>query len=150
MSQPEKDAAAADAVPEKPRPTITEENRPFWDAARAGELRMQRCAGCGHVRNPIQALCPVCLSESFDWALLSGRGEVFARVVYHRAFHPAYRGDVPYNVVIVQLAEGPRMFSNVIDADNDEIRVGDPLEVVFDRIDDDLTVPRFRPVTKES
>jgi uncharacterized OB-fold protein len=101
------------------------------------------------VRNPIQALCPRCLAEEFDWALLSGRGEVFAKVVYHRAFHPAYRDDVPYNVVMVQLAEGPRLFSNVVDADNDEIRVGDPVQVVFDRIDADLTVPRFRPVTEE-
>ena len=133
----------------RPRPTITEENQPFWDAARAGELRLQRCAACGHVRNPIQALCPMCLGEEFDWTLLSGRGEVFAKVVYHRAFHPAYRDDVPYNVVMVQLEEGPRLFSNVVEADNDAIRVGDPLEVVFDRIDDDLTVPRFRLIAQE-
>jgi uncharacterized OB-fold protein len=133
---------------EKPRPTITEENRPFWDAARVGELRLQRCTDCGHVRNPIQALCPKCLGGGFDWALLSGRGEVFAKVVYHRAFHPAYRDDLPYNVVLVQLAEGPRMFSNVVDASNDDVRVGDPVEVVFDRIDDELTVPRFRPAEK--
>jgi uncharacterized OB-fold protein len=133
----------------KPRPTITEENRPFWEAAQSGELRLQRCAACGHVRHPIQALCPVCLGEEFDWALMSGRGEVFSKVVYRRAFHPAYREEVPYNVVIVQLEEGPRMFSNVIDTDSDAIRVGDPVQVVFDRIDDELTVPRFRPSDRE-
>ena len=129
----------------KPRPTITEENAPFWAAARGGELRLQECCSCGHVRHPIQALCPRCLSEEFDWALLSGHGSVFAKVVYHRAFHPAYRDDVPYNVVIVQLDEGPRMFSNVIGVDSSEIEVGDPVEVVFDRVDEELAVPRFRP-----
>jgi uncharacterized OB-fold protein len=134
---------------EKPRPTVTEENAPFWDAARAGELRLQRCSSCGHVRHPIQALCPRCLSAEFDWALMSGRGSVFAKVVYHRAFHPAYRDDVPYNVVIVQLDEGPRMFSNVVGVDSADVHVGDRVEVDFDRVDEELTVPRFRPSMEE-
>ena len=128
----------------KPLPTITDENREFWNGAIAGVLRLQRCTACGHVRNPIQALCPRCLSEQFAWTDLSGRGEVFAKVVYHRAFHPSYRSDVPYNLVMVQLAEGPRMFSNVVGADNDDIHVGDALEVVFDQVSDGITVPRFR------
>jgi uncharacterized OB-fold protein len=128
----------------KPRPTITEENRPFWDSARAGELRLQRCGSCHHVRHPIQALCPVCLVDEFEWALMSGRGSVFAKVVYHRAFHPAYRDDVPYNVVIVQLDEGPRLFSNVVGVESSELEVGDRLAVFFDVVDAELTVPRFR------
>jgi uncharacterized OB-fold protein len=132
----------------KPLPTITDENREFWDGARAGVLRLQRCAQCGHVRNPVQALCPRCLSDEFTWTDLSGRGSVFSKVVYHRAFHPAYRGDVPYNVVIVQLEEGPRMFSNVVD--HNDFEVGDPVEVVFDHVTDEVTVPRFRLVEPDS
>jgi uncharacterized OB-fold protein len=128
----------------KPLPTITEENKPFWDAAREGRLSMQQCSSCGHIRFPIQDLCPVCISPDFAWAQLSGNGEVFAKIVYHRAFHPAYRGDVPYNLVMVQLDEGPRMFSNVVGTPNDEFAVGDLLEVVFDQVTDEVTIPRFR------
>jgi hypothetical protein len=134
-----------DTAPAKPLPTITDENRPFWDGCAAGELRMQQCTSCGHIRFPIQPLCPRCLGTEFTWRALSGRGEVFARVVYHRAFHPAYAQDVPYNVVLVQLAEGPRMYSNVVGTPNEEIRVGDALAVVFDEVADGIHVPRFRP-----
>jgi uncharacterized OB-fold protein len=131
-------------VPSKPLPTITEENRPFWDAAACGELRMQRCLACGHIRHPIQALCPVCLSTELDWQLLSGRGTIFAKVVYHRAFNPAWAADVPYNVVLVQLDEGPRMYGNVLGSANDAFGIGDAVEVVFDPVSEDISVPRFR------
>jgi uncharacterized OB-fold protein len=126
--------------PAKPLPTITDENRPFWAGCAAGELRVQEC-GCGHLRYPIQPLCPRCLSGEFSWRALSGRGEVFALAVYHRAFHPAYAGDVPYNVAIVALAEGPRMYSNVVGPD---VRVGLPVTVEFDQVAEDVWLPRFR------
>ncbi|HEX3650976.1 MAG TPA: OB-fold domain-containing protein [Pseudonocardiaceae bacterium] len=128
-------------TPAKPLPTITDENRPFWDGCAKGELRMQECSSCGHVRYPIQSLCPRCLAAEFTWRTLSGRGEVFAQAVYHRAFHPAYTADVPYNLVLVQLAEGPRMYSNVVDGD---VHVGDRLTVVFDEVADGIHLPRFR------
>ncbi len=130
-------------MPEKPEPVLTEENRPFWAAAASGELRMQQCRACGHIRYPIQARCPRCLSPDAQWHRLSGRGTVFAKVVYHRAFHPAWAADVPYNVVLVQLDEGPRMYGNVIDAP-DGFAVGDAVEVMFDRISDEVAIPRFR------
>jgi uncharacterized protein len=125
----------------KPLPTITEENRPFWAGCAAGELRVQRCDGCGHLRYPIQPLCPECLDDGFGWQPLSGRGEVFATAVYHRAFHPAYAADVPYNLVIVQLAEGPRMYSTVLGGDP---VVGQPVTVEFDEVADGIHLPRFR------
>jgi uncharacterized OB-fold protein len=130
----------------KPLPTVTDENREFWEGARAGRLRMQRCSGCEHIRFPIQSLCPQCLSGDFDWHDLSGDGEVFSTIVYQRAFHPAYRDDVPYNLVMVQLAEGPRMFSNVVGVDPDSVRVGDRLRVVFEAVSDEISVPRFERV----
>ncbi|HEX3589731.1 MAG TPA: OB-fold domain-containing protein [Pseudonocardiaceae bacterium] len=132
-----------DTTPAKPLPTITDENRPFWDGCAAGELRMQECSSCAHVRYPIQPLCPRCLATEFTWRTLSGRGEVFAHAVYHRAFHPAYAADVPYDLVLVQLDEGPRMYSNVVDG---EVRVGDRLAVVFDEVADGIHLPRFRHV----
>ena len=128
----------------KPLPTFTDRNRPFWEGARQGELRMQRCQDCGHIRFPISPVCTQCLSDKTEWARLSGRGEVFAKLVYHRAYNPAFKDDVPYNVVMVQLEEGPRMFSNVVGTPNDQIKVGDPLEAVFDPVTDEVTIPRFR------
>jgi uncharacterized protein len=135
---------AARHAPAKPLPIVTDENRPFWDATARRELRMQRCRTCGHIRYPIQALCPVCLSADAEWHLLSGRGVVFAKVVYHRAFHPAWAGDVPYNVVLVQLDEGPRMYGNVVGVANDAFGVGDAVELTFDHVSDEITIPRFR------
>jgi uncharacterized OB-fold protein len=138
---PSKDAPKP--PPAKMLPTIDDANRPFWTAAREGRLVMQQCAACGHIRNPIQALCPVCISAEFTWTELSGRGEVFAKVVYQRAFNPAWAADIPYNLVLVQLDEGPRMYSNVIGTPNDEIRVGDRLRVVFEPANDEISIPRF-------
>ena len=138
---------SAPVVPEKNPPTITEENRPFWDGAAEGKLMMQRCTDCSHVRYPIQPLCPQCLSESLTWTELSGRGAVFARVVYHQAFNKAWSGDVPYNMVVVQLDEGPRMFGNVVDAANDDVLVGDRLVVTYEVGPGGVTVPRFRKDT---
>lgn len=135
-----------DTTPVKPLPTITDENRPFWDGCAAGELRMQECTACQHIRYPIQPLCPRCLGTEVTWRALSGRGEVFAKVVYHRAFHPAYAPDVPYNLVLVQLEEGPRMYSSVVDSPNDLIEVGDALTVVFEQVADGVHLPRFRRV----
>jgi uncharacterized protein len=130
-------------LPEKPLPTVDAANEPFWTGAAEGVLRMQRCDGCGHIRFPVQPLCPRCVGRDFTWTELSGRGEVFAKIVYHRAFHPAYRGDTPYNLVLVQLAEGPRMYSNVVGPEGASAAVGDPLEVVFERVAGGLWVPRF-------
>lgn len=131
-------------TPAKPLPTIDEENAPFWTAAEQGRLSMQQCVDCGHIRFPIQPLCPRCVSPRLSWTDLSGRGHVFAAIVYHRAFHPAYRPDVPYNLVIVQLEEGPRMYGNVVGEGSDTVAVGDPLDVVFDRVAIRIHIPRFR------
>jgi uncharacterized OB-fold protein len=135
------------APPARPLPTVTEENRPFWDGCAAGELRMQQCASCSHIRYPIQPLCPKCLSDSVGWTALSGHGDVFAKVIYRRAFNPAFAADVPYNLVLVQLDEGPRMYGNIVGSANDEIRVGAAVTVCFDQVAATTFVPRFRLAT---
>lgn len=134
------------ARPAKPLPIVNDENRPFWAAAARGELSMQRCLACGHIRFPIQALCPRCLGRDFEWTVLSGRAEILAKTVYHRAFHPAYADDVPYNLVLVQLTEGPRMFGNIVGAGAGEATVGDQVDAVFEPVADGLYVPRFRKI----
>ena len=127
-------------------PVITDENRGFWDAARNGSLAMQRCAACGHLRYPIAPVCPRCLSADFAWTPLSGEGTVLSYVVFDRAYHPAWTARVPYNVALVQLAEGPRMFSNVVGIANDDVRVGMPVRVSFAAPPgSDIAIPRFVP-----
>jgi len=132
-------------VIEKPLPAVTEDGAPYWEGCRQGELRAQRCLACRRFRWPPSVLCPHCLAEGGEWTALSGRGAVYSFIVVHRPQHPAFFTDAPYNVVIVELEEGIRLHSSVVDCANEDLRVGLPLEVVFDRVNDEVTLPRFRP-----
>jgi uncharacterized OB-fold protein len=127
----------------KPLPTLDAGNRPFWNAAREGKLVLQACGDCGHVRYPINHVCPVCLSEAFDWKPMSGKGTVYSSIVFHQVYHPEFAANVPYNVSLVQLDEGPRMISNVVGVPPSEVRVGDPVQVSFDQVTDEVAIPRF-------
>ena|SRR6202158_4243697 len=132
-------------VIDKPLPRPTEDSAPYWEATRNGELRMQRCDDCEHVRFPPSLLCARCLSEKSEWVQLCGRGTVYSWIVVHQSQHPAFNADTPYNVTIVQLDEGPRLHTHLVDCPNDQIRIGMPVEVVFDRVNDEVTLPKFRP-----
>jgi uncharacterized OB-fold protein len=129
----------------KPRPVIGELNRPFWDALAEHRLEVQRCDECGALRFPIGPVCPECLSGRFGWRELSGRGTVLSWVVFRRAYDPAFEEDVPYNVALIELEEDVRMFSNIVGASLEEIEVDMEVEVVFDDVAPDLTLPRFQP-----
>lgn len=129
---------------EKPLPRGTEDTAPYWEYASRGELRMQRCLDCHHIRFPPSLLCPRCLSEKAEWTKLSGRGTVFSWIIVHQSQHPAFNTDVPYNVVIVELEEGPRLHSRLIDCAHDEIHIGMPVEVVFERVAEGVGLPHFR------
>jgi len=129
----------------KPLPTITDENRGFWDGCKQGRLQLQKCGACGHIRYPISHVCPDCLSYEFAWTPLSGRGEVFSYVVFHQLYNKAFAEDVPYNVALVQLEEGPRLYSNIVGVDNDAVKIGDKVEVVFDPVTPEVTIPKFKP-----
>ena len=129
---------------DKPMPGINEDSAPYWEGTRAGELRGQRCVDCGHLRFPPAIVCPKCLSEDARWHRLSGRGTIYTFIIVHRPQHPAFFADAPYNVAIVELEEGLRMHTNIVECSNDELRVGMPVEVVFERINDEVTLPKFR------
>ena len=131
---------------DKPLPELTEENRPFWDALRErSTLTMQKCGACGHIRYPLARICPECLTPGGTWTPLSGRGAVLSRIVFHQVYNPAFAADVPYNVVLVQLDEGPRMFSNVVSVPNDEVVVGMRVRLHCDPVTPEVTIPRFVP-----
>ena len=90
-------------------------------------------------------MCPKCLALEHEWTALSGRGTIYSFIIVHRPQHPGFFNDVPYNVAIVELDEGIRMHTNVVECSNDELRIGLPVEVVFEKVDDEVTLPKFRP-----
>jgi uncharacterized OB-fold protein len=112
-------------------PLIDDLNRPFWDGCAAGELRLQACRSCGRLRYPISDRCPNCLSRSSDWRVLSGDGEILSWAVFQHSYQAAWADRIPYNVVLVQLREGPRMFGNVEPLERQDLAVGAPVHVVF-------------------
>ncbi|HJQ82716.1 MAG TPA: Zn-ribbon domain-containing OB-fold protein [Candidatus Binatia bacterium] len=129
----------------KPLPEMTPAMRPFWDAARRRELVVQRCSGCGTARFPARDLCSRCLSREAEWVRASGRGSVFSWAVMHQVYHSGFAGEVPYAVVVVELEEGARLVSNLVDCAPDAITAGMPVEVVFEDVTPDVTLPKFRP-----
>jgi uncharacterized protein len=129
----------------KPLPEIDEINRPFWDATRRGELRLQRCKDCCHVWYPAGTNCPKCLSSNFEWGPMRGRGTVWSFIVYHHCWHRGFEKEIPYNVAMIQLEEGPIVISNIVDVKNEAIKVGMPVEVVFEPATDEVTLFKFKP-----
>lgn len=129
----------------KPLPAVTSLNAPFWEALKRRELKLQRCDGCGYVWHPPGPLCPHCWSDRFTWTRLSGRGRVNSWVVFHQAYFKSFEGDVPYNVAEVELEEGPRLLTNLVGVGNEEIRIGMPVEIVFDDATEEITLAKFKP-----
>ena len=130
---------------EKPLPIINEDNAAYWEYAREHELRMQKCASCGHIRFPVSLVCPRCHAVEAEWARLSGRGKVYSYIIYRQAYHPSYQDDIPYAVAIIQLEEGPRLESNLTDCRLDDIKIGMPVRLYFDDVTEEISLPKFRP-----
>ena len=130
---------------DKPLPAVTEDGAPYWAAAREGRLELQRCSRCKHWRFPPSVVCPKCLALEHEWAPVSGRATIYSFIVVHRPQHPGFAKDAPYNVALVELEEGPRMHTNVVECANEALRIGMPVEVVFEKVDDEITLPKFRP-----
>jgi hypothetical protein len=117
---------------------------PFWSAARRGVLVIQRCVRCGHSRFPAAELCSSCLSSELAWVEVSGRGELFSFVVVHHALDPYFAARSPYLVADVKLVEGPHMTTTLVDCPPSQARIGEALEVEFERVNDDFHLPVFR------
>ena len=130
----------------KPLPIITENNRPFWEATKNHELRLQKCAKCAKFWYPSGPLCPHCWSRDYEWTRVSGRGRVTSWVVFHQVYFDSFREDVPYNVAQVELEEGPRLMSGLVNIKNEEIIMDMPVEVVFEDVTEEVTLHKFRPV----
>jgi uncharacterized OB-fold protein len=118
----------------------------FWGAAREHEFVLQQCAACGESRFPPRPRCPNCGGSEAAWVKASGRGTVVSYVVVHQKLHPVFDPLVPYTVALVQLAEGPRMLALLPDAAPGDAHVDAEVQVIFQRIEEGLVIPRMRLV----
>ncbi len=130
---------------EKPLPFIHDETRPFWEGTKKHELWLQKCRDCGKFRYYPRSICPNCFSYNTEWVKVSGRGTVYSFTVSNRPGTAAFRKNVPYNIAIIELEEGVRMMSNIVSCKQEDIEIGMPVEVVFDDVTPEVTLPRFRP-----
>ena len=128
----------------RPLPEPTPETAHFWEGTRQGELRLQRCDGCAHPYFPPRPFCPACGSRAVSVFRASGRARLFSYVIHHR---PAPGFTPPYAIAVVELEEGPRMMTNIVDTpQTPEALVLDmPLEVAFEKQTETITLPLFRP-----
>lgn len=132
---------------QKPVPVPSEDSGPFWAAAKKHELSLQRCTACGALRFPPAPVCPECTAAGGEWTRLMGRGKIFSFVVFHKAFHKSFEKDIPYAVAVVELEEGPRLASSIVGVAPDQLRCEMPVEVVFDDVTPDCTLPKFKLVS---
>jgi len=133
------------AAPRFDLPTVEDETRPFWDAAAEGRLLIQRCNACDQWQYYPRPFCKRCWSEDLEWAEASGKGTIYTFSIVRRNDLPSFGDRVPYVPAIIDLEEGPRMMSEVVDAELESIEVGQAVVVDFREIDDELKRPVFRP-----
>jgi uncharacterized OB-fold protein len=126
-------------------PAPDDETQPFWDAARAGRLLVKRCADCRAAHFYPRPFCPRCWSPSVSWEEASGRAVLYTWSVVHHNDLPPFSERLPYVAAVVDLAEGPRMLTNVVDCEAERLRVGLPLQVTYRSITEQVTIPVFAP-----
>jgi uncharacterized protein len=135
--------------PKRVVPIPTPETQPFWQGARDGELRLQRCDACAHVYFPPRPFCPKCAGRAVSWFAASGRGSLYSYVIHHR---PAPGFTPPYSIAVVQLDEGPRMMTNIIECPQtpEALQLDMRLEVTFQQLSAEIFLPQFRPAQENS
>ena len=127
----------------KPLPQIDERNRPHWDGAGEGRLMIQACSDCGTLRYPFSTLCAHCHSTKAEWRQVSGKGTVWSWCVFHRVYFKGFENEMPYSVVLVELDEGVRLYSNLTDVPHEKLRIGIRVRAVFDAATDQVTLVKF-------
>jgi uncharacterized protein len=129
----------------RPAPSTSPDTDFFWNGLREHKLLIQRCAGCGTLRNPPRPMCAKCNSLDWDTLASAGRGTVYSYVMPQHPRFPYF--EYPYIVVLVELAEGVRLVSNLRDTAPSDVRAGMPVEVSYETFDNDLVLHQFRPAS---
>lgn len=133
-------------VPSRPLPPVLPEFTPFWNGLREGRLMLPVCEECGPFFYP-RIVCPTCHRRVTGWVECSGRGTLYSFAIAHAPLHPGWKGPVPYVLAMVELDEGPRLSTNLVGVEPDPaaIRIGMPVELVCEKLTDEVTVALFRP-----
>lgn len=135
---------SAEDATRKPLPVPDADTAAFWRGLKDGRLLLQHCRRCRHVQYYQQAACRACGSEELEHRAASGRGKVHSFSVVHRAPGPAFKADVPYAVLLVELAEGPRMISTFTGGKAEDVTFDMDVALAFDEVSEEITLPRFR------
>jgi len=126
-------------------PAPDELTAPYWTAAHERRLTIQRCTHCARLSHPPVVCCPRCHHGTFRWDEMSGHGSIYAFTVVAHSVHPVSAGATPYMIALVELAEGPRILANLRNCDVDHVRIGLPVAVLFEAVDDAVALPQFTP-----
>jgi uncharacterized protein len=129
----------------KPVPRVTPDSQPFWDACKRHEWMLPFCVDCGRAHLPPGPVCPHCFGAGLQWRHATGRGKISSWVTVHKAWLSGFARDIPYNVVQVELDEGPRLTTSLHTQTPVCLSVGLPVVVDYEDVNPDLTLPRFRP-----
>ena len=131
---------------EKPLPVPTPTSRPFWDALRQHKLRLQRCADCNEYIHYPRSRCPYCLGENLTWQDIEGNATLYTYTIARRPTAPQFQDEVPQKIAVVELDEGPRLTTTLVNVDEDAIQVGMRLRPVFeDQRGGEVTLLRYEP-----
>lgn len=132
----------------KPLPGLEGLTGQFYEYCRQQTLHFQRCSACGTFRHVPREMCAECNSFDWEWAKSSGKGKIFTWVVVNRALHPAFYDPspdaAPMAPVVVEMEEGVRIVSNMVNCPPEQLAIDMPVEVVFEAVTDEVTLPRFR------
>ena len=131
-------------IEERPLPDITDVAAPFWEATRRHELVVQYCAACNTAQFPPEISCTECGAPDLTWRPVSGRARLYSWTVAHPPLLPYFAARAPWPVVAVELEEGPRMVSRLIDVPIDDYAFDLPLEVAFEDIDEEISLVVFK------
>lgn len=129
-----------------PQP-ITPEARPYWDGLREQKLMLPRCRACGHAFFYPRVVCPSCHSRDLTWMQASGKGKLHAFEIAYQTISRTFKVPPPYVLAMVELDEGPRMMTNLINVEPHPraIRCDMPVEIVFTKLTEEVTLPLFQP-----
>jgi uncharacterized OB-fold protein len=134
-------------MPKKPVPIVNPWARPFWEAARKGKLVIQRCKDCKKYIFYPRICCLHCFSDRVEWVEASGKGFVYSYTVVENNAPSAFIQDMPYVIAIVRLEEGVQMLTNIVGCDPYQVRCDMRVQVTFEKLDDEFSLPKFRPST---
>jgi len=135
---------------EKPLPLLTKLSKAFYEGCKENKLLYQQCKDCGEVVFFPKELCSNCMSHNLEWLESRGKGKLYTFTVTYAGAPPAFTADGPYVLAIIEMDEGFRLMSNVVDCDFTKLSCNMPVEVVFDPVTPEITLPKFRPVEREA